>query len=327
MQSGSFPPTIEQYALVRFDRPSLSDMLLEECCNMLGIVPHEEEWFPGGLFDSDNRLLFSYMVSPAHGVFVVRDADLADPDYPAARYTQMRLYQMIATEYSAYGEIDTLHCVMFYRVENWPAEVSINREIEKQTANNGSWSVGSMVAAYLPLDSENAQKWENPLLASVHKLVLNSNKAVQSVILFRHPAFQSLTEVYCKSTARSVFLRMGKTAPQICNDLPRARYKKLGTTLKQSTMRSSITLAIAATVTSCLAAMTLQVWNFTDIITIENSALRRNGRLLLTTFTNASLYTQGTLVPNSKAQLVEELPGAGRSILGNNRPTDNIIIT
>ncbi|KAM0815661.1 hypothetical protein AB5N19_01460 [Seiridium cardinale] len=194
MQSGSFPPTIEQYALVRFDRPSLSDMLLEECCNMLGIVAHEEEWFPGGLFDSDNRLLFSYMVSPAHGVFVVRDADLADPDYPAARYTQMRLYQMIATEYSAYGEIDTLHCVMFYRVENWSAEVSINREIEKQTANNGSWSVGSMVAAYLPLDSENEQKWENPLLASVDKLVLNSNKAVQSVILFRHPAFQSLTE-------------------------------------------------------------------------------------------------------------------------------------
>ncbi|KAM0815660.1 putative SMP-30/Gluconolactonase/LRE-like region domain-containing protein [Seiridium cardinale] len=78
-------------------------------------------------------------------------------------------------------------------------------------------------------------------------------------------------------------------------------------------MRSSITLAIAATVTSCLAAMTLQVWNFTDIITIENSALRRNGRLLLTTFTNASLYTLGTLVPNSKAQLVEELPGAGRN--------------
>ncbi|KAK6070449.1 hypothetical protein SCUP234_10129 [Seiridium cupressi] len=194
MQSGSFPPTIEQYALVRFDRPSLSDMLLEECCNMLGIAPYEEEWFPGGLFDSENRLLFSYMVSPARGVFVVRDAELADRHYHTARYTQMRLYQMIATEYSAFGEIDTLRCVIFYRIENWQAEVSIIREIETQTANNGSWSVGSMVAAYLSLNSENAQKRENPLLASVVKLVLNSNKAVQNVVLFSHPAFQSLTE-------------------------------------------------------------------------------------------------------------------------------------
>ncbi|KAK6070448.1 hypothetical protein SCUP234_10128 [Seiridium cupressi] len=59
-------------------------------------------------------------------------------------------------------------------------------------------------------------------------------------------------------------------------------------------MRSSIILAIAATFTSCLAAMTSQVWNFTDIIIIENSALPPNGRLLLTAFVNASLCTLAT---------------------------------
>ncbi|KAH8664710.1 hypothetical protein BX600DRAFT_464894 [Xylariales sp. PMI_506] len=52
----------------------------------------------------------------------------------------------------------------------------------------------------------------------------------------------------------------------------------------------------------------VQLFNFS--ITIENSALRPNGKLLLSTFTNASLFT---LDPSSEApiaELVDELPGA-----------------
>ncbi|KAH6639975.1 hypothetical protein BKA67DRAFT_528584 [Truncatella angustata] len=75
-------------------------------------------------------------------------------------------------------------------------------------------------------------------------------------------------------------------------------------------MKSSLALGALATATSTAAATARQIWNFTDIITIENSALRSNGQLLLTTFTNASLYSLDTLARSPKADLVAQLPGA-----------------
>lgn len=62
---------------------------------------------------------------------------------------------------------------------------------------------------------------------------------------------------------------------------------------------------------SASAATVTQLWNFTEYaVTIENSALRSNGQLLLTTFDNASLYTLDTLAAKPQAELVAQLPGA-----------------
>ncbi|KAF9871832.1 hypothetical protein CkaCkLH20_10766 [Colletotrichum karsti] len=75
-------------------------------------------------------------------------------------------------------------------------------------------------------------------------------------------------------------------------------------------MQLSMILAALTTASSATAA-TSQLWNFTDhAVTIENSALRSNGHLLLTTFDNASLYTLDTLAETPQASLVAKFPGA-----------------
>ncbi|KAF0318807.1 hypothetical protein GQ607_013939 [Colletotrichum asianum] len=77
-------------------------------------------------------------------------------------------------------------------------------------------------------------------------------------------------------------------------------------------MLPSAFLGVVAAVSSASAASVVsQLWNFTDYaVTIENSALRSNGQLLLTTFDNGSLYTLDTLTNGSRAELVTKLPGA-----------------
>lgn len=78
-----------------------------------------------------------------------------------------------------------------------------------------------------------------------------------------------------------------------------------------SIMRYTIALANLAATSPASAATVKQLWNFTDYaVTIENSALRSNGQLLLTTFDNASLYTLDTLAASPQAELVTKLPGA-----------------
>lgn len=73
-------------------------------------------------------------------------------------------------------------------------------------------------------------------------------------------------------------------------------------------MRAYLTLALAA---SCaLAQSTVQLFNFSSYVDIENSALRPNGNLLLTTFDHGRLYTLDPSGRNPQAQLVAALPGA-----------------
>jgi hypothetical protein len=76
-------------------------------------------------------------------------------------------------------------------------------------------------------------------------------------------------------------------------------------------MRCTVALAILATTSPASAVTVTQLWNFTEYaVTIENSALRSDGQLLLTTFDNASLYTLDTTAVNPQAELVAKLPGA-----------------
>lgn len=73
-----------------------------------------------------------------------------------------------------------------------------------------------------------------------------------------------------------------------------------------------------------LAQTVTQVFNFTDhYIDIENSAVRPNGNLLLTTFDAGRLYTLDPSASNPEAQLIGALPGAtalcGIAAIGNDR--------
>ncbi|KAK7712474.1 hypothetical protein SLS64_004858 [Diaporthe eres] len=47
-----------------------------------------------------------------------------------------------------------------------------------------------------------------------------------------------------------------------------------------------------------------QLWNFTSYVDIENTSLRPNGQVLMTTFTNASLYTLDPTSSSPSAELV-----------------------
>ncbi|KAJ5723879.1 hypothetical protein N7488_001914 [Penicillium malachiteum] len=74
-------------------------------------------------------------------------------------------------------------------------------------------------------------------------------------------------------------------------------------------MRSPFLSALAAT--SALAVQVTTVYNFTSgLVDIENSELRPNGHLLLTTFYEGHLYTLNPHTENSQAELVAALPGA-----------------
>ncbi|KAH0438414.1 hypothetical protein CcaCcLH18_03401 [Colletotrichum camelliae] len=74
---------------------------------------------------------------------------------------------------------------------------------------------------------------------------------------------------------------------------------------------SAFVVVVAGVSSASAASAVSQLWNFTDYaVTIENSALRSNGQLLLTTFDNGSLYTLDTLTNGSQAELVTKLPGA-----------------
>lgn len=52
------------------------------------------------------------------------------------------------------------------------------------------------------------------------------------------------------------------------------------------------------------ATITRQLWNFTSYVDIENTNLRPNGQVLMTTFTNASLYTLDPTSSSPTAELV-----------------------
>jgi hypothetical protein len=73
-------------------------------------------------------------------------------------------------------------------------------------------------------------------------------------------------------------------------------------------MHAYLTLALLAS--STLAQSTVQLFNFSSYVDIENSALRPNGHLLLTTFDQGRLYTLNTSGCTHQAQLVAALPGA-----------------
>lgn len=73
-------------------------------------------------------------------------------------------------------------------------------------------------------------------------------------------------------------------------------------------MRTPFLLALAAT--SALAVQSNTLFNFTSGIDIENSELRPNGHLLLTTFEKGCLYTLNPYAKVPKAELVASLPGA-----------------
>lgn len=61
---------------------------------------------------------------------------------------------------------------------------------------------------------------------------------------------------------------------------------------------------------STLAQSITQLFNFTSYVAIENSALRPNGHLLLTTFDQGRLYTLNPHHQIPQAELVTPLPGA-----------------
>ncbi|OJJ30786.1 hypothetical protein ASPWEDRAFT_627621 [Aspergillus wentii DTO 134E9] len=67
--------------------------------------------------------------------------------------------------------------------------------------------------------------------------------------------------------------------------------------------------SLAILASSALAQSTTQLFNFTTYVDIENSILRPNGHLLLTTFNNGSLYTLDPTVAKPKAELVAVFPG------------------
>lgn len=69
-------------------------------------------------------------------------------------------------------------------------------------------------------------------------------------------------------------------------------------------------VGLATIATSALASTERQLFNFSTYVDIENSHLRPNGQLLLSTFDNASLFILDPTVPQPEAELVSELPGA-----------------
>ncbi|KAE8373857.1 hypothetical protein BDV26DRAFT_300729 [Aspergillus bertholletiae] len=71
------------------------------------------------------------------------------------------------------------------------------------------------------------------------------------------------------------------------------------------------TLAFTAIAVDLLVALeTTQLFRFSTSVNIENSALRSDGSLLLTTFDQGRLYTLDPSVPDPHAELVVALPGA-----------------
>ncbi|OQE39761.1 hypothetical protein PENCOP_c006G03670 [Penicillium coprophilum] len=75
-------------------------------------------------------------------------------------------------------------------------------------------------------------------------------------------------------------------------------------------MRFNSTFSLAMLASTTAAQLTTQLFNFTSPINIENSELRPNGHLLLTTFYKAHLYTINPLAQKPTAELVATLPGA-----------------
>ncbi|PLB46501.1 NHL repeat-containing protein [Aspergillus steynii IBT 23096] len=61
---------------------------------------------------------------------------------------------------------------------------------------------------------------------------------------------------------------------------------------------------------TALSQSARQLFNFSTSVTIENSALRPNGHLLLTTFDQGRLYTLDPSSSNPQAELVASFPGA-----------------
>jgi hypothetical protein len=72
----------------------------------------------------------------------------------------------------------------------------------------------------------------------------------------------------------------------------------------------NINMRIATLLLALKAAQAAQLFNFTSYVDIENSQLRPNGHLLLTTFHEASLYTLDPHAHTPTAELVATFPGA-----------------
>ncbi|KAE8324361.1 hypothetical protein BDV39DRAFT_207849 [Aspergillus sergii] len=76
-------------------------------------------------------------------------------------------------------------------------------------------------------------------------------------------------------------------------------------------MRIIPTLALLAIAADRVVGLeTRELFHFSTSVDIENSALRPDGSLLLTTFDQGRLYTLNPSVPNPEAELVAALPGA-----------------
>lgn len=67
---------------------------------------------------------------------------------------------------------------------------------------------------------------------------------------------------------------------------------------------------VALTAGTALGQSIRQVFNFSSYVDIENSHLRPNGHLLLSTFDNGRLYTVDPAAAKPEAQLVSAMPGA-----------------
>ncbi|KAJ5775664.1 uncharacterized protein N7511_000675 [Penicillium nucicola] len=75
-------------------------------------------------------------------------------------------------------------------------------------------------------------------------------------------------------------------------------------------MRPQSLLTLTALASTTIATTITQLSNFTTPVDIENSILRPNGNLLLTTFDQGRLYTLNPSDPTPKINLVTALPGA-----------------
>lgn len=74
------------------------------------------------------------------------------------------------------------------------------------------------------------------------------------------------------------------------------------TILEMPSFRLMLAIGMASSLGA--TATTRQLWNFTSYVDIENTHLRPNGQVLMTTFTNASLYTLDPTSSSPTAELV-----------------------
>ena len=77
-----------------------------------------------------------------------------------------------------------------------------------------------------------------------------------------------------------------------------------------TTMRHALACLALSSGPALAASTVQQLFNFSTYVDIENSHLRPNGNILLSTFANGSLFQLDPAVSEPQAEIVAELPGA-----------------